>query len=161
MEIISDGRREYSKTIGDKTEAMFIAACNKIGYKCIKTDKKVDIYDHIDFYVERPNGLTSVDVKGKNKIDSIWVEFKNVHGNDGWLYGKSQYIAFDMPELNGFVIVGRVELKNKCEEIIERVFVSKNEAIRKLYTRFGRMDVIAQICLEDISDLKSYKVINY
>ena len=66
-----------------------------------------------------------------------------------------------MPELNGFVMVGRNELKDRCEQIVEKVFVSKNEAIRKLYTRMDRMDVIAQIQLNDIKDLKSYKLIFY
>lgn len=161
MSIISNNRKEYSDNIGKKSEQLFVQACNKIGYKCIKTDKNTDIYDHIDFYVERPDGTTSVDVKGNNTINCIWVEFKNVKGNDGWLYGKSKYIAFDMPELNGFVLVNRNELKNRCEDIVENVFVSKSEAFKKLYTRLGRMDVISQIRLKDISDLKSYKIINY
>lgn len=159
--MISDNRREHSNNIGTKAEQLFVSACSKIGYKCIKTDKNTDIYDHIDFYIERPNGTTSVDVKGNNTIDSIWIEFKNVKGNDGWLYGKAKYIAFDMPELNGFVLVSRNELRDRCENIVEKVFVSKSEAIKKLYTRFGRMDVISQIKLADISNLKSYRIINY
>ena len=159
--MISKERRDYSKKIGNDTENLFISACTKLGYSCIKSDIKTDIYQHIDFFIDRPNGRVSVDVKGKNTIDSIWVEFKNVKGNQGWLYGKANYIAFDMPELNGFVMVGRNELKDRCEQIIEKVFVSKNEAIRKLYTRMDRMDVIAQIQLNDIKDLKSYRLISY
>jgi hypothetical protein len=159
--MISESRRNYSKEIGNNTEDLFVSACTKLGYACTKTNASIDIFDHIDFYIDRPSGRTSVDVKGNNTIDSIWVEFKNVRGKDGWLYGKAQYIAFDMPELNGFVMVGRNELKDRCEEIIEKVFVGKNEAIRKLYTRYGREDVIAQIQLNDISDLKSYRLIKY
>ena len=159
--MIQKSRKDYSKKIGDDTEDLFVSACTKLVYACTKTNASTDIFDHIDFYIDRPSGRTSVDVKGKNTIDSIWVEFKNVRGKNGWLYGKAQYIAFDMPELNGFVMVGRNELKDRCEQIIEKVFVSKNEAIRKLYTRDGRMDVIAQIQLNDINDLKSYRLIRY
>lgn len=159
--MISKSRKDYSKEIGDNTEDLFVSACSKLGYACTKTNASIDMFDHIDFYIDRPSGRTSVDVKGNNTIDSIWVEFKNVRGKDGWLYGKAQYIAFDMPELNGFVMVGRNELKDRCEEIIEKVFVGKNESIRKLYTRYGREDVIAQIQLNDISDLKSYRLIKY
>jgi len=159
--MIQKSRKDYSKKIGDDTEDLFVSACTKLGYACTKTNASTDMFDHIDFYIDRPSGRTSVDVKGKNTIDSIWVEFKNVKGKDGWLYGKAQYIAFDMPELNGFVMVGRNELKDRCEQIIEKVFVSKSEAIRKLYTRDGRMDVIAQIELNDIKDLKSYRLIKY
>lgn len=159
--MISESRKHYSKKIGNNTEDLFVSACTKLGYACTKTDSNTDMFDHIDFYIDRPSGRTSVDVKGNNTIDSIWVEFKNVRGKHGWLYGKAQYIAFDMPELNGFVMVSRNELKDRCEDIIEKVFVSKNEAIRKLYTREGRMDVIAQIELKDINDLKSYRLISY
>lgn len=157
----SQERKDYSVDIGNKTEDLFIIACTKLGYACTKSDKNTDMYDHIDFFIERPSGRTSVDVKGKNTKDCIWVEFKNVLGNNGWLYGKAQYIAFDMPELGGFVMVGRKELADRCEQIVEKVFVDKIDALRKFYQRENRMDIISQIILKDISDLKSYRVIAY
>ena len=159
---ISSERKEYSTAIGKETENNFIKACESVGYKCYKTDDRRDIYEHIDFIIERSNGTkTSVDVKGANHPLTIWIEFKNVLGYDGWLYGKAELIVFDMPELKGFVIVDRKELIELCDNIVEKVFVSKEEATRKLYTRKGRKDVISRLHLTDLMKLKSYKLLKY
>jgi hypothetical protein len=155
-------RRESSNNMGNTSQTLFVNACEKINYKCIPSTIEDDMYSHIDYYVETPEGrLISVDVKGGNKLDEIWVEFNNVRGNHGWLYGKATYIAFDMPELNGFVIVGRNELRERCEGIVDKVFVSKNEALKKWYQRKDRFDIISKIHLTDIEDLKSYRLIKY
>ena len=70
------------------------------------------MHSHIDYWLAmNPDGKKwGVDVKGNNLPDEIWVEFKNVRGNDGWLYGGATIIAFDMPEEGGFSIVDREEL---------------------------------------------------
>jgi len=89
------------------------------------------------------------------------VEFKNVKGDNGWMYGKAEYIAFDMPEVGGFVMVRTQELARLCEKIVEPVFVTKQEATRKYYQREGRQDVISRLELQDIQRLISFKVLNY
>jgi hypothetical protein len=159
--MISKERRQYSNQVGDLTAQRFVDACEAIGYTCEKSDRDTDIYDHIDYFVTRVNDMTSVDVKGGNHPSTIWVEFKNVHGNDGWLYGKAEYIAFDMPELGGFVMVGRRELARLSEKIVEPVFVTKQEATRKYYQRAGRQDVISRLELGDIQRLVSFKILKY
>lgn len=159
--MISNERRVYSNQVGDLTAQRFVDACEAIGYTCEKSDRNTDIYDHIDYFVTRLNGTTSVDVKGGNHPNTIWVEFKNVHGNNGWLYGKAEYIAFDMPELGGFVMVGRKELARRCEQIVDPTFVTKQEATRKYYQRAGRQDVISRLELPDIQNLVSFKVLKY
>tara|TARA_B100001287_G_scaffold273048_1_gene275790 strand:+ start:625 stop:978 length:354 start_codon:yes stop_codon:yes gene_type:complete len=103
-----------------------------------------------------------VDVKGNNLPDQIWVEFKNVRGNDGWLYGGATIIAFDMPEEGGFSIVDREELALFCEKHVKDEFVSnKDEAYLKKYTRKDRQDVISILKLHDIKSLMSYRVWEY
>jgi len=162
--MINQERRDYSNRIGKETEKMFEEACSVIGYKCRKTDDNTDIYQHIDFWITKDTGVeTSVDVKGGNHPDCIWVEFKNVRGDNGWLYGSAKYIAFDMPEEQGFVVVSRSELLNYCEKSVEKVFVEKKEATRKLYTRakYGRKDVISRLELEDLKKLTTYKLVRY
>ena len=158
---VSNERRQYSNQIGDITAKRFVEACEAIGYSCEKSDLNTDIYDHIDYFVTRLNGTTSVDVKGGNHPNTIWVEFKNVKGDNGWMYGKAEYIAFDMPELGGFVMVRTHELARLCEEIVEHVFVTKQEATRKYYQREGREDVISRLELPDIQRLVSFKVLTY
>ena len=76
------------------------------------------MHEHIDYWLAmNPDGRKwGVDVKGNNLPDEIWVEFKNVRGNPGWLYGGAAIIAFDMPEEGGFSIVDRQELAFFCEK---------------------------------------------
>ena len=40
----------------------------------------------------------------KQSSEEIWCEFKNVAGDPGWMYGKADIIAFDMPEGVGLVL---------------------------------------------------------
>ena len=159
--MISKERRDYSAQVGNMTEKRFVEACEAIGYACEKTDRNTDIYDHIDYFVTRLNGTTSVDVKGGNHPNTIWVEFKNVRGDAGWLYGKAEYIAFDMPELGGFVMVSRKQLVELCEEIVEPEFTTKENATRRWYQRDGRQDIISRLELADVERLVSFKVLKY
>ena len=162
--MVNQERRDYSNKVGSQTEKMFEDACSEIGYQCRKTDAQTDMYEHIDYFITRDNQTeTSVDVKGGNHPNCIWVEFKNVNGYDGWLYGKAQYIAFDMPEEQGFVVVSRVQLLEYCDEVIEKIFVDKKNATRKLYTRadYGRKDVISRLELQDLKKLSTYKLVKY
>ena len=62
-----------------------------------KSSMSEDINMHIDYWHEE----IGVDVKGNNLPDEIWVEMKNVRGDNGWLFGEATTIAFDMPELMG------------------------------------------------------------
>ena len=81
----------------------------------------------IDRYVIDENGiLKSVDVKIMKKTSRsdasaqdkwIWVEFNNVNGNDGWLYGEADYIAFERQ--NNFTLVNRKELVKIAEELVD------------------------------------------
>lgn len=160
--VIRNERKEYSDKVGWDTQDMFVAACNKVGYTCVKTNENQDINEHIDYIVTRTNNTTtSIDIKGGNHPKTIWVEFYNVLGYEGWLYGKAELIGFDMPELSAFVIVDRKELLELCNEIVEKVFVTKQEATRKLYQRKGRRDVISRLELTDLMKLKSYKLLKY
>lgn len=160
--VLNDNKKDHSNKVGLDTQDMFVMACQSVGYTCEKSSNNVDLYDHIDYFVKRTNNtITSVDVKGGNHPTIIWIEFKNVAGYAGWLYGKAEMIAFDMPELNGFVIVERKELADLCEEIVEKVFVPKTEATRKLYSRKGRKDVISRLHLTDLMKLKSYRLLKY
>jgi hypothetical protein len=166
MRYVSAHRRKYSQEEGDKAANKFVKACEAIGYKARKSTDKEDMYDHIDYWVKRKNHRnedieSGVDVKGGNHPHCVWVEFKNVIGKKGWMYGEAEFIAFEMPEENGFVVVRRKELADYAELVVEETFVPKAEAYRKLYQRAGRQDVISLLYLDDLKELKSYKVLRY
>lgn len=160
--MISDNRRDYSWREGRNSEERFKASCEKVGYSVRKSSKKDDIEKHIDFYITRSNGtFTSVDVKGANHPETIWVELKNVLGKVGWLFGKAEFIAFDMSEVNGFCMVRRTDLIRLVEEEVDANFVEKQYAYKKLYQRKNRSDVITKLHLTDIKKCRSFKILPY
>ena len=119
------------------------------------------MHQHIDYWLAMSsNGKKwGVDVKGNNLPDEIWVEFNNVQGKPGWLYGGAAIIAFDIPEEGGFSIVDREELAFFCEKHVSDETVSnKKDAYLKRYTRKDRQDVISILKLHDIKNLMSYRV---
>lgn len=159
---VSNGRWNYSRKEGNKSESRFVDACIEKGYKVEKSTRQDDMHKHIDYYVKR-NGrdTVGVDVKGGNHPNVIWIEFKNVRGKDGWLYGQADWIAFDMAEASGFLMVLRKELASYCEANVETKLGTKEEATRRYYQRKGRQDIIARFHLSDLQKLKSYMVLPY
>ena len=154
--MITKDRIEHSEKMGKRAVDLFIDACEAYGYKFFKTSAETDMFDHIDYFILRPDGTkTSVDIKGGNKIDEIWIEFQNVAGDRGWLYGEADLIAFDMPEKEGFYVVKRKDLLSLSTSIVENVFVSKQFAFRKLYQRNGRKDVLTKLHLDNILTIKN------
>jgi hypothetical protein len=159
--MVSDARWAQSREVGKQGEESFVLACEALGYRCRKSSRQEDIELHIDYWVTRPQGETSVDVKGQKQNEQVWVELKNVRGHAGWLYGHAGYIAFEMASLGGFVMVSRSQLAELIEMTVEEVFVRKDDAYLKLYQRDDRLDVITRIELSDLELLPTFKIINY
>ena len=109
---LSSNRRAYSSATGRMAEVRFVRAARNKGLLVTKSNHTEDIHEHIDYWLAMSGEgqRWGVDVKGNNLPDEIWVEFKNVRGDKGWLYGGANIIAFDMPEEGGFSIVDRQEL---------------------------------------------------
>ena len=160
---VRNKRKAYSSSTGRVAEVRFVRAARKKGLLVTKSTHTEDIHEHIDYWLAIKNGgKWGVDVKGNNLPDEIWVEFKNVRGNQGWLYGGATIIAFDMPEEGGFSIVDREELALFCERHVSKEAVSdRKEAYLKRYTRQDREDVISILKLHDIKTLVSYRVWEY
>jgi len=138
-------------------------AAEAMGLTLTKSTQFEDRHRHVDFWMSFDGkGYWGVDVKGNNMPDEIWVEFKNVSGDTGWLYGDAKIIAFEMPEAGGFSVVNRDELAFFCEKHVSKeVAKNKDDAYLKLYTRKDRKDVITKLYLSDIQTLKSYRVWKY
>lgn len=120
--------------------------------------KEQDMYRHYDVIID---GGVKVDVKGMKKInrgdntvnpDFHYVEFMNVNGDKGWIYGEADIIAFEQP--NYFILVNREKLLLHCrEKIIDRKVGNKKE-VYKLYRRPGRKDVMTIIPTDDLYNIK-------
>lgn len=161
---LSNKRKAYSSSTGRMAEVRFVRAARSKGLVVTKSTKTEDRKEHIDYWltISLTGKRWGVDVKGNNLPDEIWVEFKNVKGDKGWLYGGANIIAFDIPEEGGFSIVDREELAFFCEKhVSDEVVTDKRHAYLKKYTRKDREDVITILKLHDLKNLLSYRVWEY
>jgi len=126
----------------------------------VKSSREDDMHKHIDYYIDMGTHEYSVDVKGNNAPYEIWLEIKNVIGKNGWLYGDATHIAFDMPEMNGFVLVETKLLREYVSKNVKKEFVNKGNAYKKLYNRRERKDVITYITITDLLSI-DHKLIQY
>lgn len=125
------------------------------------SDDDVDAYDHIDIITPE----YTVDVKGIKKLnrwdgsfspDIHWIEFQNVRGAKGWIYGKANYIAFQIP--NEFILIDRELLLNWCRKVIVDRKPKRTKELYKLYNREGRLDIISLVLTEDLLKLPHKKI---
>lgn len=135
---------------GEATEKIFQKTFENKGFDVIKSNKFVDIYEHWDFFIMNSNKSFRVDVKGEKKSNLrrenlVWVEIKNVKGDDGWLYGgKTELIAFETE--NSFLLFNRQQMQEFVELNLQRVWVKdKRDALFKLYSREGRKDELTLV----------------
>lgn len=147
------------------SELGFRARCEHLGKTVVKATEDQNKYEHIDFFVD---GI-SVDVKGEkkeNRYDKditkelIWLEFKNVKGNKGWMNSNVQKIAFKIGE--SYYVFDRKILLKFCNEFIKdrNIYSSAIEKKHpgKLYQRPGKRDLISFLFLKDIIHLLEYKI---
>lgn len=111
-----------------------------------------DINEHWDVSVNN----IKIDIKGLRKIkrndhevnDTIhWIELENVLGKPGWLYGKADYIAFEL--LDSWLLVKRYKLIELINNKL-KIEISNTPEIYKMYRRFGRYDTITLVPTSDL-----------
>ena len=123
--------------------------------------KNDDINNHIDLFWIINEKKCSFDVKGARKnsrsdnkvsYDTTWLEFKNVHGNDGSLLGREDYIAFELEDK--WAITRRKKLlENLINLITDKQIYSYNPNENfKLYQRSGRQDLIVRVPVSFIEE---------
>ena len=157
-------RSGQNQAQGEKAESYFKKIALEKGLSIQEASEKQQ-KSHIDFIISDPKGKKYfLDVKSRKKTsrtssfyrdDLVWIEFKNVAGNQGWLYGASDYIAFERED--DFVVVPRKALATLCERIVSNTKVEKSDAaLYNLYTRSGRKDELSLIKMDDV--IKNIKV---
>lgn len=143
-----------------------------LGGKCEKSKREEDMFDHIDVWWESPKkGRLGIEVKGlkKNKRtdkdydDTIhWIEFMNVKGNPGWLYGKSDYIAFRTK--SNIIFVRTETLRTYAESKIkgkELVFKTPKDFYIPYQRKwFGRLDMTIKVPTSDLYNISEFIIEN-
>ena len=165
-------KNKYDKTgeclqTGLGAEQLFdqIAASKHLEVKNAK--RRDNIQKHIDKYVTDDVGTWSVDIKARKKTrrsdnnaqdDWIWIEFQNVRGNTGWLYGEADYIAFETQD--NFVIVKKDSLIKYVEGAVDmgKSVKYSSEAKYKTYRRAGRNDLLTMVELSEIKNNCEYSI---
>lgn len=158
----SDGKSyEYGMGI----EQLFKETAKKHDFKVKDANAYDNMHRHIDFFITDPAGVCqSVDVKGMKKLNRsdnspqdewLFLEFKNVQGNKGWLYGMADLIAFEMKDK--FTFIRRKLLAEIAEKLVDmnaKVFRS-SDAKYKTYTRNNRNDLVSMIKATDLPSDKT------
>ena len=149
--------------LGLKTESLFEEIAKKENFIVRKSSLSEDRFKHIDFFLEQDHFKYSVDVKARKKTNRddakvndewTWIEFKNVLGRKGWLYGEADYIAFERAD--DFLMVNRENLVKFCEDKVDlETMVSRAyQAEYKVYQRQGRRDLITRVRMDDLANLE-------
>ena len=106
-------------------------------------------FDHIDF---RCNVSMDVDVKSIKDPETLWIEFKGISGEAGWLYGKATHFAFERRD--EFQIVCKEDLIKLVDSLVDKdAHVSSPKAcMYKMYSRkkYGRDDLLSKIHPDDL-----------
>lgn len=136
-----------------------------------KSNLEEDRFSHIDFWHTKNGETFGVDIKGNKLPSELWIEFKNVNGDPGWMYGKAKWIAFEIPDLGGFAVVKRDELRKWAEENVDTssVVTHKSKAYKRVYSRSAwkahdgrpQRDRISMITVHDLRELVSYRLVPY
>ena len=133
----------------------------KLFSKVEYSTKEEDIYEHWDVKMS-----IKVDVKAMKKINRSdespnenvhYVELKNVHGKNGWLYGDADYFAFETEDY--FIMVSKLKLQEFIANKCKTKELCKSPELYKLYSREGRMDLITLVKTIDLFYL-SDKIVN-
>lgn len=145
---------DNSFQMGMDAEKRFVGIMKKNGHKIAKSTSKQDMFEHWDYLV---NGKVKAEVKGLKKArrsdnstknDWIYVEFRNVKGEDGWLYGKADVVCFEQEE--GFLVVNRSSLVELAETLVKTTFTDRPTPY-KSYKRRNRPDEHVGVIM--VSDL--------
>ena len=157
----------YKQSIleGLTAEKEFSRLAKLRGFK-VEPATGMEQFDHIDFHLtsDEEDGIMTamVDVKSRKRIsrsdesfhdELVWIEFKNVRGKDGWLYGLADFIAFEIED--SFILSFRKELVDWCESRINirTKVLNPEDALYSGYSRKGKQDLLSLIKMRDIEKL--------
>jgi len=160
--------RDYTE-IGIKAEKEFIDAVIKLNptIDIIKATEQEDMLEHWDYMFNN----IKIDVKARRHIGVLnangdrytFLELINRNGEKGSLYGKADYLAFEIVRqyLDSFLIVPRIELVKYVEQhLIDEFVIDQNKSVNKKYQGFNTNYVLTCVSLDELAMLPNSKLIN-
>lgn len=150
---------------GYKVEQVFANLLSKYG-SVEYSDSETDINEHWDVALTLKNSRkVKFDVKGLRKLNRTdsdyneniqWIEFVNVNGDKGWLYGNADCIAFEKKLY--FVLMRRSDIIKFLTEhpIAKYKMFSNTKKPYMLYRRYNRKDIIMQVNIDEFNCKKLF-----
>lgn len=126
-----------------------------------------DMFEHWDvegILIDISDQPLKFDVKAMKKVnraddsfndDVTWIEGTNVHGKDGWIKGKADYIVFEREKV--WTVIKRSELFNWTINKIRRKGNQTGKGLYQVYQRPNRKD---KLTLINFSDIDTVTVLN-
>lgn len=106
-----------------------------------------DRFDHVDFLVRYDvKRIRSVDEFGESNYH--WLELVNVNGNTGWLYGKSDYFAFETKRY--WIVVAKIDLHEFINNMVTDTTVTYEKRPYGVYRRKDRLDKVVMVPTVDL-----------
>lgn len=170
--------------------ALFAKKIRARGWQFTESSKQENMFHHIDGYVTVYNGTKaistfSVELKGdkyrsrrlNGRKDCLcqYIEFINVNGDIGWLFGRSHYIVVLSEDQDKFYMIPRTDMikfseklfginfsnktsvdliKQELDSLPKDMWVNSSEnSHHKLFTRESRNDVVTQISMDEVASL--------
>lgn len=139
--------------------------CAKLCKKVVEANEDQDKKEHWDIEGEIDEERLKIDVKSmkrQNMYDPLpderfhWVEFQNVRGDIGWLYGKADAFAFEIEDY--FILVRKSALQKFMETKTNGKVLEKSKDPYTLYQRKGRKDIVVKVKTLDLMRI-SFKCI--
>jgi len=160
---------KVTKKMGTFAEKLFENIIKSWNLEYRSASKKEEMIFHVDYIINNflNYKLCKIEVKstkspgrGKKPDPSIlYIELKSVGGYTGWIYGKANYIAFQIN--NFFILFDRLKLLNYIEKkIIDMPLVKKSGIKGTLYGRRNRKDKVAIFDMYNVmNDLDYIKIV--
>jgi hypothetical protein len=165
---------ERSVQAGESGERAF-ERCARPKFELKPASRHDQTVKHIDYWASpkgwRPNldkgeSISSkpwygIEVKAMKRISRksprpqskwLWVEFKNINGGLGWLYGQATFLAAEVQD--GFYLLNLKSLRSWCEVHVDREakVTEPGKAQYKSYTRRNREDEMSLVELQAYVD---------
>ena len=151
---------------GKDVEKLFAKECLIGAIFATKEQDQMEHWDVCGVCKKISNKQLKFDVKSQKKnnrndkqfsSELTWIEGKNVYGYDGWIKGKSDYIAFERERI--WFIVNREELYKLTLKKLAENGNKKGKGKYLIYTRENTKDVITQIPFTDMEEIEHYKLL--
>lgn len=148
---------ETSRNLGNNAEQLFFDAYRSVEKPIRCATAFENRKQHYDFIVYEKEKFIKVEVKSmkaRNRGEApdpmiIYIEVFNIDGGPGWIYGEADYIAFQ--QLNGFILVSRVELLWKVHAFMKSLpYVTRSGLEYTLYGRKNRKDLVMILPISEI-----------